>query len=136
MAKNMTDKKKNASRSQGAELKSQELKTEEKVLASKSVKAPSREERRAPAKQESKPAPRRDTRGSASPSTFARLRNSQLGRFLIEAYYELRHKVTWPTFPEARNMTVAVILISVVVGGLLSLLDLGLFQLFLLITGR
>ena len=56
-------------------------------------------------------------------------------RFVREAYYELRYKVTWPTFTEARNMTIAVIVLSAVIGGILSLADLGLLRLFVLITG-
>lgn len=83
-------------------------------------------------RQESK---RRDTRNS-SPSMFQRLRNSRAGRFMAEAYYELRHKVTWPTFIEARNMTFVVIVLSVVVGGILGLVDYGLYSLFLAISGR
>ena len=75
---------------------------------------------------------RRDTRNS-SPGTLQRLRNSRAGRFLTEAYYELRHKVTWPTFIEARNMTFVVIVLSVVVGCLLGLVDYGLYYLFLAI---
>ncbi len=85
--------------------------------------------RKEPSMQGSK---RRDTRNS-SPSTLQRLRNSRVGRFLAEAYYELRHKVTWPTFIEARNMTFVVIVLSVVVGCLLGLVDYGLYSLFLAI---
>jgi preprotein translocase SecE subunit len=63
-----------------------------------------------------------------------RLRNSRVGRFVLEAYYELRHKVTWPTFEEARNMTIAVILLSAAVGTILWVVDEGLKYLsFLLI---
>jgi preprotein translocase SecE subunit len=56
-------------------------------------------------------------------------------RFAREAYYELRYKVTWPTFEEARNMTFVVIGLSAAIGIFLGLADLGLFQLFKLITG-
>ena len=45
-----------------------------------------------------------------------RLRTNRYFRFILDAYYELRHKVTWPSFKEARNMTVVVILISAAVG--------------------
>jgi preprotein translocase SecE subunit len=55
--------------------------------------------------------------------------------FLIEAYNELRYKVTWPTFQEARNMTIVVILLSAAVSAFLFLADLGLFNLFKLISG-
>ncbi len=130
MAKNMADKKKSTSRSQLTEPKSG-AKAQESSAA---VKTPTREARRAPARQESKTVARHDSKAT-SLSVFVRLRNSKAGRFFIEAYYELRHKVTWPTFIEARNMTLAVILISAVIGIILSLIDLGLLHLFLLITG-
>jgi preprotein translocase SecE subunit len=54
---------------------------------------------------------------------------------VLEAYDELRHKVTWPTFQEARNMTIVVILLSAAVSAFLALADLGLFKLFQLISG-
>ncbi len=97
------------------------------------AKATPRVERKEQPKQESKQV-RRDTKGS--PGAIQRLRNGRVGRFITEAYYELRHKVTWPTFEEARNMTIVVIIISVVVGGILGLIDYGLYNLFLYISGR
>ena len=102
------------------------------------VKATPREERKEQPKkeqtmQESRSV-RRDTKGSSN--MVQRLRNGRVGRFVSEAYYELRHKVTWPTFQEARNMTVVVIVISVVIGAILGLVDYGLYSLFLLISGR
>ena len=75
---------------------------------------------------------RRDTK---EPTWLVRFRNSRVGRFVFDAYYELRHKVTWPTFEEARNMTVIVIVLSGIIGAALSLLDYGLYHLFLLISG-
>jgi len=48
----------------------------------------------------------------------------------------LRYKVTWPTFVEARNMTIIVIVLSTIVGLILGLLDQGLLQAFKLITGK
>jgi len=75
---------------------------------------------------------RRDTR---EPSWLLRLRNSRIGRFVFEAYYELRHKVTWPTFEEARNMTLIVIVLSLVIGLALFAVDSGLYNLFVLISG-
>jgi len=128
VANKMADKKKATNRSQMAEPRT--------VPA---AKATAREERKEQPKKEAprKEQPRqenkrRDTRNS-SPSTLQRLRNSRAGRFLAEAYYELRHKVTWPTFIEARNMTFVVIVLSVVVGCLLGLVDYGLYSLFLAI---
>lgn len=97
------------------------------------VKADARVERKEQPKQENKQA-KRNTKGS--PGVIQNLRNGRVGRFITEAYYELRHKVTWPTFEEARNMTIAVILISAVVGGVLGLVDFGLYHLFLYISGR
>lgn len=72
----------------------------------------------------------------AGNSFATRLRGNRIGRFIYEAYYELRYKVTWPTFVQARNMTVVVILLSLVIGGILALADQGLYQLFLLINRR
>jgi len=80
---------------------------------------------------------RRDNRSSSSsksPSTLARLRTNRYIRFILDAYYELRHKVTWPSFNEARNMTIVVILLSAAVAAILGAADLGLYQLFLLIS--
>jgi len=74
-------------------------------------------------------------RESREPAWFTRLRNSRAGRFVFDAYYELRHKVTWPTFVEARNMTLVVIVLSVVIGIVLAAVDYGLYNLFLLISG-
>lgn len=126
----MADKKKNASRSQSqsAALQSRPEKEQAEKSASK---AATREVRKEQTKQESKPV-RRDTK--SSPTLVARIRRTKLGRFLLDAYYELRHKVTWPTFQEARNMTIAVILLSAVIGGILALADFGLFHLFTLVN--
>lgn len=82
--------------------------------------------------QESSKSTRRDAKSSAP--WQVRFRNNRTVRFIFDAYYELRHKVTWPSFNEARNMTIAVILISVAVGLVLGAVDLGLYQLFLLIS--
>ncbi len=111
-----------------------EPRTREKASA---ARATAREERKEQPKKEQprQESKRRDARNS-SPSMFQRLRNSRAGRFMAEAYYELRHKVTWPTFVEARNMTFVVIVLSVVVGGILGLVDYGLYSLFLAISGR
>lgn len=76
---------------------------------------------------------RRESRG---PSFSTRIRNNSAGRFTLDAYYELRHKVTWPTFIEARNMTFIVIGLSVAIGALLGLVDFGLNHLFFLISGH
>jgi preprotein translocase SecE subunit len=131
----MADKKKNASRSQMAELKPR---ASERAQPARSARAVVREERKESVKQRKEPA-RQETRSErreakAPPSLWLWFRNTAVGRFIIEAYYELRHKVTWPTVEEARNMTIAVIALSVVIGGLLALADFGLYHLFFLIS--
>jgi preprotein translocase subunit SecE len=68
-------------------------------------------------------------KGSSSP-----LLNAPAVRFMRDAYYELRYKVTWPTFPEARNMTFAVIALSVALAIVLGGVDLGLTKLMQLIV--
>ena len=80
---------------------------------------------------------KRDTRQQQqqSSSLWRRIRRIRWVSFVFEAYDELRHKVTWPTFQEARNMTIVVILLSAAVSAFLALADLGLFKLFQLISG-
>jgi preprotein translocase SecE subunit len=82
--------------------------------------------------QESSKSTRRDAKSSAP--WQVRFRNNRTIRFIFDAYYELRHKVTWPSFNEARNMTIAVILISLAVGFVLWVVDVGLVQLYFLIS--
>lgn len=110
MANKMADKKKSASQSIAAE---SNVRGSEKVQ-SKSTK--------------------RETK--QSPSFWTRFRNYRMVRFVREAYHELRYKVTWPTFQEARNMTLVVIALSAAIGILLGVVDLGLFKLFQLISNR
>jgi preprotein translocase SecE subunit len=126
----MSEKKKSASQSETEEPKAQVREKEQK-----SARASAREER------QSKPASksaRRDTGRSTTASSrkAGGFRNWALVRFVREAYRELRYKVTWPTFIEARNMTLVVILLSTVVGLILGLLDQGLLQAFKAITGK
>ena len=75
-------------------------------------------------------------REAKQPSSLQKrlLRNRSIA-FLLESYRELRYKVTWPTFEEARNMTIVVILLSAAVSAFLALADAGLFKLFQLISG-
>jgi len=121
----MADKKRNAS--QGGTVPTS-ARSEEKEQ-SKNTKAVTRE-------RGERKAVRSSSSGSSKQSTTStRFRNNRIVRFVREAYYELRYKVTWPTFQEARNMTFVVIGLSAAVGLLLGLADLGLFQLFRLITG-
>jgi preprotein translocase SecE subunit len=126
----MADKKKTTSRSQMAEPSSPAASEKTPVVKA----APRVERKEQPKPKQTNRQTRRDAKGS--PSILLRLRNGRVGRFITEAYYELRHKVTWPTFEEARNMTIAVIIISAVVGGILGLVDYGLYYLFLYISGR
>lgn len=128
----MTDRKKNVSRSQQAtQVQPQDS---AQAGAAKAGKTSAREEHHEPAKSTAKTTTRRDSKGT---SLYARARNTKVGRFIYEAYYELRHKVTWPTFQEAKNMTIMVIIISAVLGGLLSLFDAGLLHLFsFIINGK
>jgi len=159
--KNMADRKKNSHRSQAAALKTPSRKQAQeeksvkapaledqerdepvpakranpasedhgKSVPAKSTKAPASEVRRRP-RQEAKAAPRRESKGPS------RWRNNAVGRFIYEAYYELRYKVTWPTLKEARNMTMVVLALSAVVGGIIALADYGLHELFIFIVTK
>jgi len=104
VANKMADKKKSASQSVAAE---SNVRGNEKVQ-SKSTK--------------------RENKQSAT--FWTRFRNYKPVRFVREAYHELRYKVTWPTFHEARNMTFVVIALSAAIALLLWIVDLGLFKLF------
>jgi preprotein translocase subunit SecE len=132
----MAEKKKNTgprpSRTQTTETaKARSSEKEQPVKSSRTVARDDRKEQ--VTRQESRPT-RRETKSASSWET--RLRSNRIARFVLDAYYELRHKVTWPTFEEARNMTIAVIVLSGVIGLLLWLVDSGLQYLFLLISGR
>jgi preprotein translocase SecE subunit len=127
VAKNMTARKKNTGRMQVTEPSAN---INANAQSAKTAKAPAREERRT-AKTENKATSRR----TSKPSAFAKVRNSKAGRFIYDAYYELRYKVTWPTFLEARNMTIMVVAMCVVLGALISAVDFGLYRLFLIIVG-
>ncbi|MDQ2715032.1 MAG: preprotein translocase subunit SecE [Chloroflexota bacterium] len=136
-----TEKKKNVSSDQMVEAKvsatekkknvSSDQMVEAKVPAGAKVKVQAKEVKAVARDSRAAPPPRRDKR----PSALARLFGTPAGRFVRESYYELRYKVTWPTFIDARNMTFAVIVLSLAVGLLLGLADLGLFQLFKVLTG-
>ena len=91
-----------------------------------------RDERKTP---ESKVVRRENKNQSKGPPNWqVRLRSNRYFQFVLDAYYELRHKVTWPSFNEARNMTIAVILLSLAVGAILSLEDFGLQHLYVLLV--
>jgi len=135
VANKMADKKKPTSQSQTAEPKARESAKEQAQGKNAREVTRERDERK---EKESKAVARErvsNRRENKAPSTImTRLRSNAIVRFLLEAYYELRHKVTWPTFREARNMTIVVILLSAAVGLILGLADLGLGQLYLLVT--
>ncbi len=127
----MADKKKTTSQSatrntnQMAEMKTRSDEKEQSKVVKATAQA--KDERKV---QQSKSV-RRD---SKTTSRWARWRSNRYVRFVLDAYYELRHKVTWPSFNEARNMTIAGILLSAAIGLLLGAADLGLTQLFFLIS--
>lgn len=134
MANKMAAKKKNASQSQSQTAEQKARDGEQEQGKSTKAEVSARVERKG---SESKTAARpRETNRPGSkgpPETLTRLRSNRIVRFLMESYYELRYKVTWPTVEEARNMTVVVILLSVVIGLILGAADLLLSQLYLLI---
>ena len=144
MANKMADKKKSASqsaarsqnRNQMADLKT----SGDEKEANKNVKAVAREqgERKVQEKKQESKAVRRDNKGSSTakgPSQWQiRLRSNRYVRFILDAYYELRHKVTWPTFHEARNMTFVVLLLSAAIGIFLGVIDYGLQNLYILLV--
>lgn len=134
MANKMADKKKNASQSEAATSKVRGRDKEQ----SQNVKAETRdrEDRKEREIKESKPVKRESKQSSANQGRFRRLRNNRIVRFVRDAYHELRYKVTWPTFQEARTMTIIVIALSAVISIILGIADLGLTKLFLIISGR
>jgi preprotein translocase SecE subunit len=131
VANKMADKKKTTSQSatrstnQMAEMKTRSDEKEQRKVVKATAQA--KDERKV---QQSKSV-RRD---SKTTSRWARWRSNRYVRFVLDAYYELRHKVTWPSFNEARNMTIAVLLLSAAIGLLLGAADFGLTQLFFLIS--
>ncbi len=61
-------------------------------------------------------------------------REGRIRRFIRETSGELR-RVSWPTGPEARRMTLIVIIVLVVMAIFLGLVDLGASQLLALVVG-
>jgi preprotein translocase subunit SecE len=121
----MSEKKKSSGQSEMEEPKAQASEKEPK-----SARASVREER------QSKPVKRDVRTTQASSKKSGGFRNWPLVRFVRDSYRELRYKVTWPTFVEARNMTVVVIVLSTIIGLILGLVDQGLLKVFTLITGK
>ena len=44
--------------------------------------------------------------------------------FVRESVHEVRHKTTWPDFPQVRQASIAIIIFVLIVGALITLLDL------------
>ncbi len=59
---------------------------------------------------------------------------SRIRRFFRETIGELR-RVSWPTWPEARNLTIVVIIVLVVMALFLWLVDLSATQILALVVG-
>lgn len=55
-------------------------------------------------------------------------------RYVRETVGELR-KVSWPTWPEARNLTIIVIFVMLLVGFYLAMIDLGASKIWDLVLG-
>jgi preprotein translocase SecE subunit len=139
----MTDKKKTESRSQSQVVEAKAKAQSDSQAAKRNTSATREEGKResgkvAVAREEKKRVARQQESKSKGKLTIAaRIRKNRFGRFILDAYYELRHKVTWPSFEQARNMTIAVILLSAVIGGLLFGLDFGLQKVFIwIISGH
>ena len=47
----------------------------------------------------------------------------QVNTFIRESYHEIRHKTTWPDFPQVRQASIAIVVFVLVVGLFISLLD-------------
>lgn len=46
--------------------------------------------------------------------------------FVRDSYHEIRHKSTWPDFPQVRQASIAIIIFVLLIGLLITLLDLAL----------
>lgn len=108
--------------------------TDKEEKSASSAKQPEKEARAVSRERERSKAAASKVAPKPSPSWSVRLRKNRLISFILDAWYELRHKVTWPTFIEARNMTIIVILLSAAIGLVLGLVDLGLYRVFILIS--
>lgn len=136
MANKMADKKKNASQASQARQASQMVEPKAKgVERDKEQSKPSKAAARERSRDERKEKSARQTK-SSSPTIQSNLRKNAIIRFILDSYMELRFKVTWPTFDEARNMTIAVLALSVVIGAILGIADFGLLHLYQLITAK
>ena len=55
--------------------------------------------------------------------------------FLRESFHEIRHKTTWPDFPQVRQASIAIIIFVLLLGLFITLLDTALHG-FGLLPGR
>ena len=46
--------------------------------------------------------------------------------FIRDSYHEIRYKTTWPDFPQVRQASIAIIIFVLIIGLLITLLDLAL----------
>jgi preprotein translocase SecE subunit len=46
--------------------------------------------------------------------------------FIRDSYHEIRHKTTWPDFPQVRQASIAIVIFVLIVGLFITLLDLAL----------
>jgi preprotein translocase SecE subunit len=46
--------------------------------------------------------------------------------FIKDSFHEIRYKTTWPDFPQVRQASIAIIIFVLIVGLLITLLDLAL----------
>jgi preprotein translocase SecE subunit len=53
--------------------------------------------------------------------------------FVRDAFHEVRHKTTWPDFPQVRQASIAIIIFVLLIGLLITVLDLVLRG--ILVTG-
>ena len=53
--------------------------------------------------------------------------------FLRESYHEIRHKTTWPDFPQIRQASIAIIIFVLLIGLVITLLDTVLHGLLVLL---
>ena len=50
---------------------------------------------------------------------------NKLKSFVLESYDEMRHKVSWPKYPELQSSSVLVLIASLIFALLIGLIDLG-----------
>jgi len=56
-----------------------------------------------------------------------------LTSFLREAFHEIRHKTTWPDFPQVRQASIAIIIFVLLLGLFITLLDTALHGVLVLL---